>query len=69
MGEKTFPISDVLSAANLVKLSGNFLIASTLEAFGEAMGLIGKAGIDWRQYSDVPTSTLFTGQCLRPMAG
>jgi 3-hydroxyisobutyrate dehydrogenase-like beta-hydroxyacid dehydrogenase len=35
-------MSDRPEAANLVKLSGNFLIASVIEALGEAMALIGK---------------------------
>jgi len=42
-----------------VKLSGNFLIASVIEALGEAMALVGKAGIDRRQYLEILTSTLF----------
>src|SRR4030088_1410919 len=46
-------------AANLVKLSGNFLIASVIESLGEAMALVGKDGIDRKQYLDVLTSTLF----------
>ena len=45
--------------ANLVKLSGNFLIASVIEALGEAFALIGKAGIDRAQYLDILTNTLF----------
>src|SRR4029077_1001059 len=60
MGQKTFPVGDEPKAANLVKLSGNFLIASVIEALGEAMALVGKAGIDGRQYLDLLTSTLFT---------
>jgi 3-hydroxyisobutyrate dehydrogenase-like beta-hydroxyacid dehydrogenase len=59
IGQKTFIISDMPKAANLVKLSGNFLSASVIEALGEAMALIGKAGIDERQYLDLLTSTLF----------
>src|SRR4029077_18103599 len=47
-------------AANLVKLSGNFLSASVIEALAEAMALIGKAGIDQRQYLNELTSTLVT---------
>src|SRR5262245_50203891 len=39
MGQKTIPVGEVPQAANLVKLSGNFLIASVLEALGEAMAL------------------------------
>jgi 3-hydroxyisobutyrate dehydrogenase-like beta-hydroxyacid dehydrogenase len=60
MGQKTFPVGDEPKAANLVKLSGNFLIASVIEALGEAMALVGKAGINERQYLDLLTSTLFT---------
>ena len=40
--------------------SGNFLIASVIEALGEAMALVGKAGVDRRRYLDLLTSTLFT---------
>ena len=60
MGQKTFPVGVEPKAANLVKLSGNFLIASVIEALGEAMALVGKAGINGRRYLDLLTSTLFT---------
>jgi 3-hydroxyisobutyrate dehydrogenase-like beta-hydroxyacid dehydrogenase len=59
IGQKTFVIADTPQAANLVKLSGNFLGASVIEALGEALALIGKAGIDERQYLEFLTSTLF----------
>ena len=59
MGQKMFYLGVEPPAANLVKLSGNFLIASVIEALGEAMALIGKAGIDRRTYLDLLTSTLF----------
>jgi len=59
LGQKTFTFGDNPSAANLVKLSGNFLIASAIEALGEAMALVGKAGIDRGRYLDFLTSTLF----------
>ena len=59
IGQKMFVISDTPKAANLVKLSGNFLGASVIEALGEAMALVGKAGIDERQYLKFLTSTLF----------
>lgn len=60
IGQKTFRVSDKPQAASLVKLSGNFLIASVIEALSEAMALVGKAGIDQHQYLDILTSTLFT---------
>ncbi len=61
MGQKTVRIGTMAHSANLVKLSGNFLIASIMEALAEAMALVGKAGIDPHRYYEVLTSTLFTG--------
>jgi 3-hydroxyisobutyrate dehydrogenase-like beta-hydroxyacid dehydrogenase len=59
IGQRTFVISDAPKAANLVKLSGNFLGASVIESLGEALTLIGKAGIDRQQYLEFLTSSLF----------
>jgi 3-hydroxyisobutyrate dehydrogenase-like beta-hydroxyacid dehydrogenase len=59
MGQKTFTVSETAELANVVKLSGNFLIASVIESLGEAMALVGKAGIDKHQYLEILTSTLF----------
>jgi 3-hydroxyisobutyrate dehydrogenase-like beta-hydroxyacid dehydrogenase len=59
LGQKTFSIGNNPSAANLVKLGGNFLIASAIEAMGEAMALVGKAGIDSGLFIDIMTATLF----------
>src|SRR5580700_3522419 len=58
MGQRTF-VMPRPEDANLVKLSGNFLIAAVIESLGEALALIGKGGIDQRQYLDLLTSTLF----------
>lgn len=65
IARKTFIISDTPKAANLVKLSGNFLIASVIESIGEAMALVGKAGVDRKQYLEVLTSTLFDAPVYR----
>ncbi len=56
---KTFVFSETPSAANLIKLSGNFLSASVIESLGEAMALVAKAGIDRHRYVEFLTSTLF----------
>ena len=69
MGQKTFPVGDEPRAANLVKLSGNFLLASVIEALGEALALVGKAGIDRRQYLALLTSTLFTAPVYHTYGG
>src|SRR5450755_1635618 len=59
IGQKTFLFGNNPPDANLVKLSGNFLISSVIEALGEALALVGKAGLDQHQYVDFLTSTLF----------
>ncbi len=65
LGQKTSAIGAEPSAANLVKLSANFLQAGVIEALGEAIALIGKAGIDRRAYVELLTSTIFTAPAYR----
>jgi 3-hydroxyisobutyrate dehydrogenase-like beta-hydroxyacid dehydrogenase len=69
MGQKTTRMGDMPFEANLVKLSGNFLTASVLEALGEAMALVHKAGISRQQYFELLTSTLFTGPLFTNYGG
>jgi 3-hydroxyisobutyrate dehydrogenase-like beta-hydroxyacid dehydrogenase len=69
LGQKTFSVGDEPQAANLVKLSANFLLASVIEGLGEAMALVGKAGIDRRQYLELLTSTLFTAPVYKTYGG
>lgn len=59
IGQRTFVVSDEPRAASLVKLTGNFLIASVVEALGEAIALVAKGGVDKHQYLEILTSTLF----------
>jgi 3-hydroxyisobutyrate dehydrogenase-like beta-hydroxyacid dehydrogenase len=59
IGQRTFVLSETPQAANLVKLSGNFLIAAVIESLGEAVALVGKGGIDAHQYIEILTATLF----------
>lgn len=60
VGQRTFVISQEPRAANLVKLSGNFLIASVIESLGEALALVSKGGVDKGQYLEILTSTMFS---------
>jgi 3-hydroxyisobutyrate dehydrogenase-like beta-hydroxyacid dehydrogenase len=69
IGQRTFILSDHAPAANIVKLSGNFLIASVIESLGEAMALIGKAGVDQHAYLDMLTSTLFSAAVYKTYGG
>jgi 3-hydroxyisobutyrate dehydrogenase-like beta-hydroxyacid dehydrogenase len=65
LGQKTSTIGGVPSAANLVKLTANFLQAAVIESLGEAIALIGKAGIDRRAYVELLTSTIFTAPAYK----
>ena len=69
VGQKTFVVSETPKAANLVKLSGNFLIASVIESLGEAIALVSKGGVDRHQYLDLLTSTLFGAPDYKPYGG
>jgi 3-hydroxyisobutyrate dehydrogenase-like beta-hydroxyacid dehydrogenase len=65
IGQRTYVVSDKPAAANLVKLSGNFLLASVIESLGEAMALVSKGGIDRHIYLDLLTSSLFSSPVYR----
>ena len=69
IGQKTFSFGANPPDANLVKLSGNFLISSVIEALGEAIALVGKAGLDQHQYVDFLTSTLFNAPVYKTYGG
>jgi 3-hydroxyisobutyrate dehydrogenase-like beta-hydroxyacid dehydrogenase len=69
IGQRTFVVSEEPKAANLVKLSGNFLIASVIESLGEAMALVAKAGVDKQEYLEILTSTLFGAAAYKTYGG
>jgi 3-hydroxyisobutyrate dehydrogenase-like beta-hydroxyacid dehydrogenase len=69
IGQRTFVVSDQPEAASVVKLTGNFLIASVVEALGEAMALVAKAGVDKHEYLEILTSTLFGAPVYKTYGG
>jgi 3-hydroxyisobutyrate dehydrogenase-like beta-hydroxyacid dehydrogenase len=69
IGQGTFNVSKTPKAANLVKLSGNFLIACVIEAIGEALALVSKGGVDRRQYINILTSSLFNAPVYKTYGG
>ncbi|MGO9514981.1 MAG: NAD(P)-dependent oxidoreductase [Steroidobacteraceae bacterium] len=65
ISQRVFRVGETPSAANLVKLCGNFMILSAIEAMGEAMTLAQKGGIPKRQLLEVLTGTLFDAPVYR----
>lgn len=64
-----FVIGEKPEMANVVKLSGNFLIAAVIESLGEAIALARKYGIDSHEYVELLTSTLFGAPVYRTYGG
>ena len=59
MGQKTFIAGDDASGANLMKLTGNFLITAVIEGLAESFALVRKAGLDANLFHEVLTNSLF----------
>jgi 3-hydroxyisobutyrate dehydrogenase-like beta-hydroxyacid dehydrogenase len=64
IGARTVPM-DAAEKANLFKIAGNFMIASELEAIGEAFALLRKGGVDPAVFHDVLSGRLFTGAVFK----
>ena len=69
LGQRVFVIGDKPEMANVVKLSGNFLIATVIESLGEAIALARKYGIDPHQYVEFLTNTLFAAPVYKTYGG
>ncbi|PYR46870.1 MAG: 6-phosphogluconate dehydrogenase [Acidobacteria bacterium] len=65
LGQKTFNIGLDASAANVIKLAGNFLISTVIESLAECLALARKHGIDSHTLLDVLTGTLFSAPIYR----
>src|ERR1700722_1030016 len=68
-GPKLLVIGEKPSLANVVKLSGNFLIASVLESLSEALAFARKSGVDPATLVEFLTSTLFNAPVYKTYGG
>jgi 3-hydroxyisobutyrate dehydrogenase-like beta-hydroxyacid dehydrogenase len=62
LGQRTFFVDADPAHANLIKLLGNMMTATTLEMLGEAVALLRKRGLDPKAFVDMLTSTMFGGR-------
>ena len=69
LGQRLFVIGERPEMANVVKLSGNFLIASVIESLGEAIALARKYGVDPHAYVELLTSSLFSAPVYKTYGG
>ena len=68
-GPKLLVLGEKPSLANVVKLSGNFLIASVLESLSEAVAFARKSGVDPAVLMEFLTSTLFNAPVYKIYGG
>jgi 3-hydroxyisobutyrate dehydrogenase-like beta-hydroxyacid dehydrogenase len=69
MGQKTFTISEDAPAANLVKLSGNFLTTTVIESLAEGFALMRKVGVDPQKFLEVITESMFSAPVYKTYGG
>jgi 3-hydroxyisobutyrate dehydrogenase-like beta-hydroxyacid dehydrogenase len=62
---QTFVVGDDPPQANLIKLLGNIMTATTLEVLGETVAVLRKRGFDPKRFIDILTSTMFAGRVHR----
>ena len=62
LGQKTFVIGADPGHANLIKLLGNMMTATTLEILGEVVAVARKRGLDPKSFIDIMRSTMFGGR-------
>ena len=65
VGQKTVYFGDDPVHAAAVKISGNFMLQSAIEAMAEAFALVRRHGVDPAQYLDFITGTVFTAPFYR----
>jgi 3-hydroxyisobutyrate dehydrogenase-like beta-hydroxyacid dehydrogenase len=65
LGQRTFVIGGDPAEANLVKLLGNMMTATTLEILGETVAVFRKRGLDPKPFLDILTTTMYAGSVHR----
>jgi 3-hydroxyisobutyrate dehydrogenase-like beta-hydroxyacid dehydrogenase len=59
LGQRTFVVGTDPAAANLIKLAGNVMTATTVEMLGEVLAFARKSGVDPERLLDILTGTMF----------
>lgn len=65
LGQRTFVIGTDPKEANLIKLLGNMMTATTLEMLAETVAVMRKRGLDPRSFVEIMTNTMFGGRAHR----
>ncbi|MSQ68266.1 MAG: NAD(P)-dependent oxidoreductase [Gammaproteobacteria bacterium] len=69
MGQRTYHVSNAPAAANVVKITGNFMLAAIIESLGEACALTRSYGIAPTQLVEILTSSIFPAPAYKIYGG
>jgi 3-hydroxyisobutyrate dehydrogenase-like beta-hydroxyacid dehydrogenase len=69
LGQQTFMVGTNPAHANLIKLLGNMMTATTLEMLGETVALVRKRELDPKLFVEILTATMFGGRAHRIYGG
>ena len=69
MGQRIFVMGEQPAQANLVKLTGNFLITCVIESLAEAFALTAKGGVETAKVHELLTETLFSAPVYKTYGG
>jgi len=69
MGQRTFIVSEDAPAANVIKLSGNFLTTTVIESLAECFSLMRKSGVDPHKFLEVLTESMFSAPIYKTYGG
>ena len=69
VSQRVFVMGEKPEMANVVKLSGNFLIATVIDSLGEAIAIARKYEIDPHTYVDFLTNSLFAAPVYKTYGG
>ena len=69
MGQKTFVVDEEPPSANVIKLTGNFLITAAIESLAEAFAIVRKAKVDPDKFLEIITGSLFAAPIFRNYGG
>lgn len=59
VGQKVFQVAEQPEKANLIKVSGNFMLASMLETLGEVFAVLRKSDVDPHLFLEIVNGNLF----------
>ncbi len=65
VGQSVWPVGEAAERANVIKVAGNFMIASAIETIAEATALTRAEGVTAGEFLEIMTGTLFAAPLFR----